>query len=107
MDPGSKLFSPNVVGFGLLSALSGTAAGTFSNMWTRSWDAETMATGWPFVIAIFKLEGDHWVDYFGQDWRVSANFLVGFLIGFFACLVSVLAARQFLRARPKKTLPLP
>jgi site-specific recombinase len=107
MDPGSRLFSPNVIRFGLLAALSGMAAGTFANMWTRFWDAETRVTGWPFVIAIFKFEGDHWVDYFGQSWMVSANFLVGFLIGFFACLLSLLAARQFLRSRRKKTLPLP
>jgi hypothetical protein len=66
--------------FGLLSIFAGSLAGLFACMWTRSWDATTRATGWPFPVAIFKLEGDHWVDYFGQGWQMDVNFLVGFLI---------------------------
>ena len=86
--------------FGLLSILSGLFSGVFACMWTRSWDATTRATGWPFTFAIFKLEGDHWVDYIGQGWQLVASFLVGFSI----CLLPFLAFLVYsaLKGKPER-----
>ena len=87
--------------FGVLSILAGLASGWFACVWTRSWDATTKATGWPFTFAVFKLEGDRWVDYIGQGWQVAANFLVGFSIG----LVPFLASFLYLTIRRNRKDP--
>ena len=60
--------------------VAGLLCGWLALSWTRSWDESTRATGWPFVIAVFHWEEDHWVDYVGNVSGMLGDFLVGFAI---------------------------